>query len=101
MLDDKLREILKQYWIFESSKPDETIAQIHKAFKDEGYIYIPTLTKGVYNHSGRSFIKINENEVMTGAEWYARFVNELPPNNVTADDQEYIEAAKRAAGIGE
>lgn len=102
MSDDKLREILKQYWIFESSKPDETIAQIHKAFADEGYF-----KPGDGNYAkfanlrleGRPNYEDRVEALMTGAEWYSRFEKELPERNITLDDA--IRAAKRAAGIGE
>lgn len=81
---------------------DKIIADVRKA----GYTYAPPIyhkTKEVLeevgNLHGVPVYSINRDEnVMTGKEWYDRFIEELPYSKFwTADD--WIDAAKRATGV--
>lgn len=85
MIDDRLREILKRphqdsmgtmVMMFPTQK---MLDQIKQAFKDEGWVKVPevqTVTR--YERGGNSeVIMVNGKYVMTGKEWYNRFLREL------------------------
>jgi hypothetical protein len=122
MLDDKLREILKTIGPVADNEITElnaanAIALIKSVFKDEGYF---KLGDGNYAKfadlrlEGRPNYEDRVEALMTGQEWYSRFLKELGgkppiPNKGDASTTGYVgfvfrhsmEAAKRAAGIEE
>lgn len=126
-LEEKLREILEKQFIdgYEKAQRDvakgknlkilkgmwfhpDTLAQIKTAFTDEGYFKIHTIVKIETEPPGMI--------VMSGQEWYDRFVSELElvterlpeiakgsrKEQFAMDVAEQLNvAAKRAAGIEE
>lgn len=104
-LDDKLREILfpdqqsiEEEWgnggdAVALLRTNESIAKIHQAFADAGYVN----TKAV------GFEGFTVKNLMTGQEWYDRFEKAFPGDGLM---QPYIDireqvlwAAKRASGL--
>lgn len=126
-LDEKLKEALQAWqhanWEnregYATGKDDrynkimeEAIAQIHQAYKDEGYVH-PKIAETV-----RHANKVLMNERMTGQEWYSRIDKDLLRkrilgtaktfNEFTKPElilellyQHFDEAAKRASGLEE
>lgn len=96
MLDNKLRIIIlglpdPDGGISEGDMVDG-IAQIKQAFADAGYVPIGTQKDKdlAYGIDGKYY------HVMTGQEWYDRFVEEY---NMWTDSEGVLEAAKRAGGL--
>lgn len=106
-LEKRLREILQTphrdstgslVMTFPTKK---TFVQIEQAFKDAGYIH-----RGKSSLNGWEYISHKKlSTMMTGAEWYARFVKEIydmNPKDTPSDvwmRMDILEAAKRVAGI--
>lgn len=101
-LDDKLKSILSAHrsFVFNSCAGGEythnaidTIAQIHKAYKDEGWYPVIGMK-----------LDGKDVEPMTGQEWLERFEAEysrhtLPDGSVFVFDNRAVEAARKAAGL--
>lgn len=67
-----------------------------KAFIDAGWVKVPD----VYIRTDYNTITVNGKEVMTGQEWYNRFMKNLgTKKGHMITTMEWIEAAKKAAGI--
>lgn len=91
-LDDKLREI-----VADKPYPEQAIADIKQAFKDEGYAQFTKL-----NGAFKPRPDLPRGTVMTGKVWYNRFLMSLPLNGKwEAAADEVREAAERASGIKE
>lgn len=95
-LDENLRAIIQDRMNWKGTE-DDTIAAIKQAFVQAGYIH-------VYASQETQAAIANTmlgNKVLTGQEWYDRFVQEcknLEPNHPSIFDPVYI-AALRAAGL--
>ena len=118
-LDDKLYELLisvAKNWIENDGRPkhllidlENTIPEIKQAFAETGYVLIPQAQVGKLD--GVEIMSINGKEVMTGQEWYDRFIKNADHEKVTWPDnasrevicamvgQVYTEAAKKASNI--
>lgn len=90
----------------------QAIAQIKQAFQDEGYIHVPQVEVVTrYEHGKKPEVyMVNGKEVMTGKEFYERFLKELGKpeifrgygyDSVGYDEDDVLEAARRAGGIDE
>lgn len=109
-LDDRLREIIETR-LLAGDVPymtDGAIAQIHKAYADEGCVFVPTVTQS--QDPRDKWVEVNGKRVMTGAEWYDRFLKELGEpktfvgyayDDTGYEDDHVLEAAKKAAGLKE
>lgn len=93
-LDDKLRGIIGNG--YDRFDVEKAIAQIKQAFADEGWI----------KPEGADLIADVLDDMMTGQEWYDRFMKELPdsidlvhPDREVFDRRWAITAAKKAAGL--
>lgn len=88
-LDKKLREILTPKL---PTTIDTQIIRLKQAFADEGYIVLQPLT-----------VKSSDTDatdLMTGQDWYDRFVQEwLSIHRPDLKSIEILEAAKKAAGV--
>jgi len=117
-LDDKLREVLR-YTVngernIHATEMKETLAQIKQAFANAGYVQTLKTGDRTIVANGKDpfgWIVYYPDEVMTGQEWYDRFMAELdkPLYNDTKKYQRQCPecgspylletAAKRAAGL--
>lgn len=80
-----------------------------QAFQDEGYVKIPQGQVGRLD--GVEIMSINGKRVMTGQEWYDRYIKELEKLAVTHSDNAMLTfnntvatcdiAAKKASGLNE
>jgi hypothetical protein len=108
-LDEKLRDIFindskskglhDDNWENFVVSPDKIIPQIKQAFADEGYQYVTRAEDSLVT-------RYHNGELMTGQEWYDRFVKELntalpslPIFKFNTKEAKIIKAVKRAAGL--
>jgi hypothetical protein len=117
-IDDKLRGLEIEFLHgVPVHLPYEAVAQIKQLFADEGYVKPLVLEKEVFMEKG--YVKITGsqeqqaalanmilgNSVMTGQEWYDRFIAELEKsvyvNRVTQDFTDAVLAARYASGLEE
>lgn len=113
-LDDKLREIYLTIDECPESKvcgtciklADDFVAQIKQAFADDGYVQIPQVEVVTRWEAGKKpeVFMVNGKEVMTGQEWFEKFVYALLEDGTyeegdTKDLDEVMDAARKAAGM--
>lgn len=115
-LDEKLREILLSLAVRNTGREHPTLigeelAAIHAAFKEDGYVQVPTATKsedGWVDVSHAQKVRHNGVELMSGQEFYDGFVKEyhmradwISADPSMGDDAEHdvLLAARLAAGV--
>lgn len=101
-LDDKLREILHDFYYSEAKAPDDQVAQIKQAFADEGWVDMHKGFDKVWEvrapspDGGPRVIA----HLMDGQEFYQRFKAEMPQGSWRElTDVDILDAAKKAAGL--
>lgn len=97
-LDERLRDVLFKAAGGISDMGDDEVAQIKQAFADEGWTPIQRVG---FRPDKEGFIE-RYPALMTGQEWYDRFVEEckrIPDGKHPSIFDPVYEAAKKAAGI--
>lgn len=105
-IDTKLKEILCGY----AGKPDfenpqqkqlleSNIAQIKKAFADEGYIPYKPYYEIPEDQRKEAEWWSKTPTILTGQEWYDRFKVEFTKDQTVSYSGDMLAVAKRAAGI--
>jgi hypothetical protein len=105
-IDEKIREILDTVIPrdgevdgmtaeLHDNAVDNTLAKIHAAFTEEGYVQVPKEVQETWKEYNRMA------GYMTGQEWYDRFEELVEEMNMEPPivDGAYLEAAQRASGI--